>query len=111
MGRVIDMMKQAPSSPAALEAGSGAASAAAAAASSSSSWLSRLFGSSGGFQSHGQTAVICITLLFVQAFLQFAFSSVLSIAAEAMSTRLRKKLFGALIRKDITFFDRSSTGA
>jgi hypothetical protein len=80
MGRVIDMMK----SPEGIQSLSVAVA---------------------GITFNAPPALLCVGLLLSQALLQFAFSSVLSIAAESMSTRLRKSLFGMPQRKDNFFLE------
>lgn len=65
---------------------------------------------SGNFSLVSPETFYLAALVTGQAFLYFCTSYLLSVAAEKIAVRLRKNLFAAIIRKDITFFDRTSTG-
>eukprot|EP01114_Cavostelium_apophysatum_P021308 TRINITY_DN739_c0_g2_i3.p1 TRINITY_DN739_c0_g2~~TRINITY_DN739_c0_g2_i3.p1 ORF type:complete len:730 (+),score=149.77 TRINITY_DN739_c0_g2_i3:2051-4240(+) len=54
--------------------------------------------------------LLCVGLLLGQVVVHFTFSVLLSIATERFSINLREALFEALLRRDIGFFDQTSTG-
>ncbi|KAM9956507.1 hypothetical protein ACTFIR_003225 [Dictyostelium discoideum] len=55
-------------------------------------------------------AIQAIFILLAQAGLNFLYSTMISVACERYSARLRSTLFGAMLEQEIGFFDQNSTG-
>ncbi|KAN0016205.1 hypothetical protein ACTFIU_006167 [Dictyostelium citrinum] len=55
-------------------------------------------------------AMQAIFILLAQAGLNFLYSTMISMACERYSARLRSTLFGAMLEQEIGFFDQNSTG-
>ncbi|KAK5583784.1 hypothetical protein RB653_005384 [Dictyostelium firmibasis] len=55
-------------------------------------------------------ATQAIFILLAQAGLNFLYSTLISMACERYSARLRSTLFGAMLEQEIAFFDQNSTG-